>query len=110
MFIFRYTNCQVIEDGETFKLITDFININCFEYDSQNRTVVIYSDVYAFANKIDIPEVHNTYNKTKYNVLLIGMDSMSLSRVTQTMPRTIGFFADNFWLGFRGYHKVGTEI
>lgn len=90
-------------------MITDFINVLCYEYDSKNTTVVVYSDVYAFAKKMDTQEVKNTRDKTKYNVLMIGMDSMSLSRVSQTMPRTVGFFKDNFWLGFRGYHKVGIK-
>ncbi|XP_028176269.1 uncharacterized protein LOC114364349 [Ostrinia furnacalis] len=103
----EYTNCKEIQDGETIELVTDFVNVKCFEFDKQNRTAVIYSDVYAFAKRIDAArDVRNTRDKTKYNVLMLGMDSMSLSRFAQTMPRTIGFFQDNFWLGFRGYHKV----
>lgn len=48
-------------------------------------------------------------NQDKYNVLMIGMDSMSLPRFAQTMTRTINFFKSRNWQSYRGYNKVGLS-
>lgn len=67
---------------------------------------ILYDDIYAFTKKIDVSKTSKNNCKDKYNILMLGLDSMSLSRLGQTMQRTINFFRDNFWLAFRGYHKV----
>ncbi|KAM3963411.1 uncharacterized protein ACR2FA_002347 [Aphomia sociella] len=104
----HYTKCKRFEDGVTILLETDFINVKCFEYDKQNITRIIYNDVYGFTKKINFTKpVINC--KEKYNVLMLGMDSMSLSRFTQTLRRTVNFLKDNYWPGFRGFHKVGDN-
>lgn len=83
------------------------MDVKCFEYDHENESYIVYDDVYAFTKKIEM-NANNEEKRCemKYNVLMIGMNSMSLARIVQSMPRTIKFFKDNFWLGFRGYHKV----
>ncbi|XP_026757883.1 uncharacterized protein LOC113517421 isoform X2 [Galleria mellonella] len=105
----KYTNCQHVEDGATVLLETDFINIKCFEHDKRNTTHVIYNDVYGFIKKINVTKPEATDCKEKYNVLMLGMDSMSLPHVVQTMSRTVNFLKDNYWPGFRGFHKVGDN-
>lgn len=93
------------------KLETDFINIMCYENEvTDPDTRVLYYDMYAFTKKIDIPKQSKNNCKDKYNVLMLGLDSMSLSRLGQTMQRTINFFRDNFWLAYRGYHKVSGSF
>lgn len=62
--------------------------------------------MYAFTKKVDITNASKHPCKDKYNILMLGIDSMSLPRLGQTMKRTINFFRDNFWLAYRGYHKV----
>ncbi|XP_072943555.1 uncharacterized protein [Epargyreus clarus] len=105
----RDTPCRIIENGNSYNLESDFVNVLCFEYGARNASQIIYEDVYAFAKKINIPKHNKTSCKVKYNVLMLGMDSMSLPRFVQTMSRTVNYFKDNFWLGFRGYHKVGDN-
>lgn len=61
--------------------------------------------MYAFTKKVNTTKLQNNC-KDKYNILMLGIDSMSLPRLGQTMKRTINFFRDNFWLAYRGYHKV----
>lgn len=62
--------------------------------------------MYAFVKKVNTTKLPKNNCKDKYNILMLGIDSMSLPRLGQTMKRTINFFRDNFWLAYRGYHKV----
>lgn len=73
-----------------------------------NKSKLIYEDNFVFCRKINATSKHSNeaIKKKKYNVLIVGMDSMSLSRFVQTMTRTVTFLKNNFWPGFRGYHKV----
>lgn len=101
-----------MNDRDTITLHSDFIKITCYGTLNQNIQLVIYDDVYGFCKKLNITEENvnktkRTKNKKiKFNVLLLGMDSMSFPRVAMTMPRTIKFMKENFWLWYRGYHKV----
>lgn len=64
--------------------------------------------MYAYSKKIQISKPDTKTCKIKYNVLILGMESMSLSRFLHTMPRTVGHFAEDGWLGFQAYNKVPT--
>ncbi|XP_026495163.1 uncharacterized protein LOC113400019 isoform X1 [Vanessa tameamea] len=106
----RYTECKDLKDSELFLLESDFINVQCFEVNAYNKSHLIYQDVYAFCRKINTTNIDKTTKqKRKYSVLILGMDSMSLSRFVQTMTRTVTYLKNNFWPGFRGYHKVGDN-
>lgn len=93
-------------DKQIIALEQDFINVQCFENGVKNR--IIYDDNYAFCKKItNFTKFTNvTRCGKKNNVLLLGMDSMSLSRFIQTMTKTATFFSSKFWPSYRGYHKV----
>ncbi|XP_050666531.1 uncharacterized protein LOC126966489 [Leptidea sinapis] len=106
---YSFTSCEKFEDGHTFKLESDFINVRCNSYNNENETLVIYDDVYAFTKKVKKTKAYYENCESKYNVLMLGMDSMSLSRVVQTMSRTVSFLKNNYWLGFRGFHKIGEN-
>ncbi|CAH2086660.1 unnamed protein product [Euphydryas editha] len=107
----RFTECKELKDGQIFVLESDFINVQCSEMNAYNKSHLIYQDIYAFCKKVNTTNVSNRMVKlkAKYNVLILGMDSMSLSRFVQTMTRTVTFLKNNFWPGFRGYHKVGEN-
>ncbi|XP_045519870.1 uncharacterized protein LOC123711362 [Pieris brassicae] len=100
----EYSSCNKCENGDTFMLQSDFVNVQCFGYDSQNESHVIYDDVYAFCKKKKPQKKRKC--ETRFNILMIGMDSMSLPRFAQTMTETLNFMKSNFWLSYRGYHKV----
>lgn len=96
-----------MKNEQIFSLESDFINVQCSEVNAYNKSHLVYQDMYAFCKKVNTTNVNNTKKrKEKYNVLILGMDSMSLSRFVQTMTRTVTFLKNNFWPGFRGYHKV----
>ncbi|XP_039747287.1 uncharacterized protein LOC120624680 [Pararge aegeria] len=103
----RFSKCKNLQHKETIVLEQDFINVQCFENTARNQTHRIYDDVYAFCKRIKLR--NETRCGTKYNVLLLGMDSMSLSRFAQTMSKTAKFVDSKFWPNYRGYHKVGDN-
>lgn len=91
----------------TINLETEFINIVCFDSEiTHPNSRILYNDMYAFTKKKNTTKLPQNNCKDKYNILMLGIDSMSLPRLAQTMKRTINFFRDNFWLAYRGYHKV----
>ncbi|CAH0604567.1 unnamed protein product [Chrysodeixis includens] len=106
--VLKYSNCTKFKDDALITLQSDFIHIQCTGYADNNRSKVIYSDMYAFAKKMDV-KPRNNKCKVQYNVLMIGMDSMSLVRAVKTMPRTTAFLKNDNWLGFRGYHKIADN-
>ncbi|XP_045491833.1 uncharacterized protein LOC123691468 isoform X2 [Colias croceus] len=104
----KFSSCYKCENGDTFALESDFINVQCFGYDDQNESHMIYEDMYAFTKQKIPPKVEKECDE-KYNILMLGMDSMSLPRFVQTMTDTVLFMKNNFWLSYRGYHKVGDN-
>ncbi|XP_061383554.1 uncharacterized protein LOC116767454 [Danaus plexippus] len=104
-----YTSCKTLRNKEKFRLENDFINVQCFDYDTHNKSYLIYEDNYIFCKRITLPDAKKNVNQDKYNVLMIGMDSMSLPRFAQTMTRTINFFKSRNWQSYRGYNKVGDN-
>ncbi|XP_047021676.1 uncharacterized protein LOC124631357 [Helicoverpa zea] len=107
--ILVYSNCTDFRDEEIITLKSDFINVMCYELDINGTSHVIYEDVYAFTKKIEYSKPNEKNCRIKFNVLILGMDAMSLPRVVKTMPRTIAYLKDDNWLGFRGYHKIGDN-
>ncbi|XP_073944215.1 uncharacterized protein isoform X2 [Choristoneura fumiferana] len=111
----KFTSCQRLNiTGAKIILETDFINVRCFEYDARNSSrsrPVVYEDVFAFTKRIDVTsrKPEHTNCTDSYNVLMLGIDSMSLPRFVQTMPITTNFLYKNFDLCFRGYHKVADN-
>ncbi|CAH0720679.1 unnamed protein product, partial [Brenthis ino] len=106
----RFTDCKELQNGKIIFIKSDFINIQCFQK-VHNKSKLIYEDNFAFCRKNNATSKHSdkTLKKKKYNILIVGMDSMSLSRFVQTMTRTVTFLKNNFWPGFRGYHKTGEN-
>lgn len=86
-------------------LESDFIDVVC-RCANQNYNFDVYNDLFAFIKENITQPKRRTKNSCKYNVLMLGMDSMSLARLEQTMPKTFSFLNKNSALSFQGYHKV----
>ncbi|XP_075970075.1 uncharacterized protein LOC142972671 [Anticarsia gemmatalis] len=104
-----FSNCTKFEDNSKITLQTDFINVQCFEYTDKNGTYTIYDDMFAFTKKMNVSENEEVKCPSRYNVLMIGLDSMSLSRVVQSLPRTMDHFRNDYWISNRGYHKIAEN-
>lgn len=44
--------------------------------------------------------------KEKWNVLVLGMDTMSRARFYSDMPQLAKYIQNHGWLDYRGYNKV----
>lgn len=95
-----------MQSSDVFKLEDDFINVQCFEIDVRNNSRIIYDDVYSFIKRKKSRNVTKSVVTTKYNILILGLDSMSLRRLEQTMTSTAEYLKENHWLNFKGFHKV----
>ncbi|CAH1646185.1 unnamed protein product [Spodoptera littoralis] len=104
-----FSNCTYFQDTTIITLQSDFINVICSEISINGTKQIIYDDMYAFTKKINFTKANQTKCNDQYNVLILGMDSMSLPRIVKTMPRTAAYLNDDHWLGFRGYHKVADN-
>ncbi|XP_053625268.1 uncharacterized protein LOC128683554 isoform X2 [Plodia interpunctella] len=103
-----YTKCKPLNESVPISLRSEFITVKCFQYDN-STTYVIYKDAYAFVKKINTSTPSVGDCKERYNILIIGIDSMSLSRFEQTMPQSTDFLKDNNWLGYRAFNKIEAE-
>lgn len=63
-----------------------------------------YKDYYAIVRKN--LKAKKAKSKDSYNVLLLGIDTMSRKRFFNSMKKTAEFLKKNDWLDFRGYTKV----
>lgn len=80
----------------------EVITVTCKVHGSKQNTV--YEDAYIIVKK---KTKKTDFNKNKsWNVLLLGMDTMSRARVVSTMPKTVHYLQKHEWLDYRGYHKV----
>ncbi|KAF9420840.1 hypothetical protein HW555_003026, partial [Spodoptera exigua] len=104
-----FSNCTYFQDATIITLQSDFINVICSEISANGTKQIIYDDMYAFAKKINYTKERTTKCKMQYNVLILGMDSMSLPRIAKTMPRTAAYLKAENWLAFRGYHKIADN-
>lgn len=66
----------------------------------------VYDDVYVFIKKVKRAGFRKPHF---WNVLIIGMDTMSRARVFHSMPKTVQYLQQHKWLDFKGYHKVSNQ-
>lgn len=65
---------------------------------------IIYKDAYAILKKIKRNDVKK--NEKSWNVIILGMDTMSRARAYNSMPKTTDYMLKHDWLDYRGYQKV----
>jgi hypothetical protein len=68
------------------------------------RSIVIYEDTYIMLKKIN--NIITNRAEDNWNVLIIGMDTMSRARVRSGMQKTVNFLNSRKWLDYKGYHKA----
>lgn len=89
------------------KLKTEIITVTCKSIENSTNQY-IYEDAYIQMRKLKGEERNNDSNS--WNVLLMGMDSMSRGRATQSMPKLVKYFKENDWLDFRAFQRVNQYI
>lgn len=104
---FSYTPCKHFINGSKAELLQEVLIVTCV-HPSKKKNKVIYNDAYVVLKKqITNNEISDEINQ-KWNVLLVGMDTMSRARVFSTMPKTVKYLQEHDWLDYKGYHKVNS--
>ncbi|XP_075992557.1 uncharacterized protein LOC142987578 isoform X2 [Anticarsia gemmatalis] len=102
----KYKHCIYFRD---LVIVNDeFVRVTCI-----NDGKVIYEQFFLSATRKTFVS-HNGYleipkNKSAYNVLILGVDSVSRLNLYRTMPKTVSFIKDNGGIDLAGYNKVGDN-
>ncbi|CAH2086659.1 unnamed protein product [Euphydryas editha] len=98
----RYSKCEDFINSTKTELIDEIITITCTL--TAARKSVIYKDAYAI---LKTHKRKDLKNENSWNVLILGMDTMSRARTYNSMPKTTDYMLKHNWLDYRGYQKVG---
>ncbi|XP_013181958.1 PREDICTED: uncharacterized protein LOC106128213 [Papilio xuthus] len=101
-----YSTCKTFKTGTIIDLEQEVLTVNC-KINSGAKHIDIYEDAYLLLKKLNTLEKISNENEESWNVLIVGMDTMSRARAYATMPQTVTHFHKHKWLDFRGYQKVG---
>ncbi|CAH0720680.1 unnamed protein product, partial [Brenthis ino] len=99
----RYSPCEYFTNDTEAPLEHEVIVVTCFLIRTKNK--VIYEDAYAIIKKIKV--INQDEKEKSWNILILGMDTMSRARIYKSMPKTAAYLSQNNWLDYRGYQKVG---
>lgn len=98
-----------LEDSECYlfkKIINvshEFVYTDCFYLDKK-----IYENFFLFApKKSGFPD--NSKLSKSYNVLIIGLESISRINFQRTMPKTVQFLKSKGAIDLHGYNKIGDN-
>lgn len=104
-YCFRYTSCIPFKNGTKVSFNNEVIVVTC-RPQPKTKKEVIYEDVYMLLKKQTRDENSTKTEEKSWNVLLLGMDTMSRARAFHSMPKMVKYFERNNWLDFRAFQKV----
>lgn len=101
----KYEKC--VNFTQAVKVKHEFVRVTC------DNLKKVYSQFFLFAPKKPF-SVHNNKkeipkNKTAYNILVLGIDSVSRLNFYRTMPKTIKYLKSKGAIDLAGYNKVGDN-
>lgn len=102
----RYTPCIKFRNNETAVLKHEVIKVTCRRRRRHTRKSKIYEDVYIVLKKLKPKQ--RKKNDNSWNILLLGMDTMSRMRAYRSIPKTVKYFKNNKWLDYRNFLKVNN--
>lgn len=95
-----YGDCK--EFSSVIKVEHEFIRIECYYLDDK-----IYDDYFLFgSNETVIP---TSDDEESYNILILGIESMSRLNFHRTMPLTANFVKERGMVELLGYNKLGDN-
>lgn len=100
---FKYEDCVTFNNS--IEVEHEFVRVNCSVGSRQ-----IYEQFYLFApmkNFTKHGEKDEIVNNTGYNVLIVGIDSVSRLNFLRTMPKTESYLKTKGAIDMLGYNKVG---
>ncbi|XP_035446774.2 uncharacterized protein LOC118273739 [Spodoptera frugiperda] len=96
-----YSECK--EFVTVIKVEHEFVQIECYHLDE-----VIYTDFFLFDFHKEIT-TNSSHSQESFNVLILGIESMSRLNFHRTMPKTASFLKERGVLEFHGYNKLGDN-
>ncbi|KAJ8725525.1 hypothetical protein PYW08_003708 [Mythimna loreyi] len=109
--LLSYTPCKIFTNNTIVWLEQEIITVTCTDLPVSpelSDETIIYKDTYIILKKIDESVSKSITNEKsmQWNVLMVGMDGMSRTRLFDTMPYTTKYLKKHKWLDFKAYHKV----
>ncbi|KAI5636289.1 hypothetical protein NE865_10955 [Phthorimaea operculella] len=113
-----YSNKKTFQNGDIIKLEEEVILVTCDLFSSKHKKIFSYSDAYLILKKKvgsdfkpdnDFDDRISYEENDSWNVLIVGMDTMSRGRAYHSIPKTVKYLKVNDWLDYRGYHKVASN-
>ncbi|CAH2104336.1 unnamed protein product [Euphydryas editha] len=102
----KYRRCKMFSNIIEAK--DEFVTVICNTRDS-----IVYHQYFLFTIKKDINYNGDSdkilYNKSGYNVIVMGIDAMSRLNFHRTMPKTLSFLQKKGAVELLGYNKVGDN-
>lgn len=107
---FRKSKCTDFNSSTPIKNTEEFIMTNCV-IKNRKFSKKIYQDAHTniqITNKIKnrLENLKPNLTDTPWNILIIGIDTLSRINLARAMPNTQKFLIKNSWLDFQGYNKV----
>lgn len=96
------------KNGTRDRLQHEVITVTCNVTENSTWKNVSYEDAYILPKKMYIRT--NKLRNNAWNVLILGMDTMSRARAVQSMPKLVKYFKQNGWLDYRGFQKVNQVL
>lgn len=104
MYRSSYNVCKPLKAGMVVKQLGEVIRVTCEVNAGKNNAEFIYDDIFI---KIKPKSIKTKKSSIQWwNVLLLGIGTMSRARAYKAMPQTVNFIQHNKWLDYKGYHKV----
>ncbi|XP_026742818.1 uncharacterized protein LOC113504621 isoform X2 [Trichoplusia ni] len=97
-----YTNCSNFKNGTSVEFLEEIVTVTC----RTGQSKIAYKDAYIILKKRNIDK---NAKAPKWNILMLGLDTMSRVRFYDTLPITAKYFRKYRWLDYRGYQKVGDN-
>ncbi|CAH0404965.1 unnamed protein product [Chilo suppressalis] len=111
----KYDTCVMFADY--IEVANEFVKVSC-----SYHLKIIYESFFLFApkkpfisyqakeKKVNFTDLgRNLTNKTSYNVIVIGIDTVSRLNFYRTMPKTLTFLKMKGAIELLGYNKVGDN-
>ncbi|CAH2988897.1 unnamed protein product [Chilo suppressalis] len=101
----KYNDCIYFND--TIDVRHEFVKVNC----SVGINTIEEYYVFALKKKFTVHNDHEEISKnaTAYNILVLGIDSVSRLNFFRTMPNTVKFLLNRGAVDLSGYNKVGDN-
>ncbi|XP_057658908.1 uncharacterized protein LOC130895562 [Diorhabda carinulata] len=90
-----FSECTYFEDS--VNLYSEVVKVKC-----KNPFYTVYENVHAILR----PPTNQAPNFNDPNVVLIGIDGVSMTNLLRTMPKTHRLLENTGWIKLKGYNKV----